>query len=154
VEAVAVAAAFMAVGAGVAAEAALRFAGAVEERDLAAADFMAAADDLEAAVWLDARHRWGAQAVVEVGRRSTFRVAVVRVWGDFRRRALVEVDGLAVGKLRDQAAVAGQAVDKSHDLVAAVVPVAGRLHDQAAVRDLAEAASPADAPRRATSITS
>jgi hypothetical protein len=107
----------------------------------ALADSTAAAGDLAAAVWLVVlpRCRIAVVAVAEVGHRSTFRVEAVRVWDDFRHRALVEADDLAADKSRDQVAavrvraagrlrvpVAAPDLAVVHVRVAAALPAAGR----------------------------
>jgi hypothetical protein len=133
-----------------------------EVHDLAAAvDFMVVVGDLEVEVLLDARHQWGAQAaVVAGGLRSTYRVAVDKEWEDFRRQALVEVDGLAVDKLHDPAVALVPAAGRLRGRVVArvpaavLVPVADKLHDRAVVRDPVEEASRVVVRRSVTSTTS
>jgi hypothetical protein len=139
------AAGVVAVGAaaeGAAAEAGLRFAVVEEVHDPAevVVDIAAAVGARAVEVLLDVRRRCRDRAAVvaAAGLRSTFRAAVVRVWDDSRRRAVVR----AAGRLRDPAVAAhAQAADKLHGQVAAA-------------RVLVAAASQVVVRRRATLITS
>jgi hypothetical protein len=115
-----------------------------------------AAGDLAAAAWLAALPRCRDRAAAAVvGHRSTFRVAVVREWDDFRRRVPVQVDGLAAAKSRVPAAVRVRAVGRLRVPVVEPDLAADKLLDPVAAMRVREAVISRAADRRSgTSTTS